>query len=138
MVPKLKIFADMEEERKERFSPRGVLEGCSISVDSETASSNACTSDSETPSNTKSDTQWHKFFHMFKKGSAMGLQTLPALGVRKLARSKSRRGRGSTIPTMYPSLDAGLCSMKPSWKNFSLAELEAATNKFSHGVCVCV
>ena len=125
---------DMEEERNERSSPRGVLEDCSISVDSETASSNACTSDSETPSNTRSASQWHKFVHMFKKGSAMGLQTLPALGVRKLARSKSRRARGSMIPALYPSLDPGLCFSKPSWKNFSLSELETATNKFSHGV----
>ncbi|CBI26143.3 hypothetical protein VitviT2T_006406 [Vitis vinifera] len=120
------------EERKEGPSPRGVLEGCLRSVESETASSKASTSDSETPSNTRSASNWHRFSQLFKKGSAMGLQTLPSLGIRKLSRSKSRRARGSMIPALYPSLDAGLCLMKPSWKAFSLSELETATDNFSH------
>lgn len=122
------------EERKEGPSPRGVLEGCLRSVESETASSKASTSDSETPSNTRSASNWHRFSQLFKKGSAMGLQTLPSLGIRKLSRSKSRRARGSMIPALYPSLDAGLCLMKPSWKAFSLSELETATDNFSRSV----
>lgn len=125
---------EMEEERKGGSSPRGVLEDCAGSLESETAFPKASTSDSEAQLNARSAAQWHKIFHVFKKAPAMGFQTLPSLGIRKLSRSKSRRARDSMIPSLYPSLDVGLCMMKPSWKAFSLSDLQKATNNFSAGV----
>nr|POE86687.1 receptor-like cytosolic serine/threonine-protein kinase rbk2 [Quercus suber] len=91
-------------------SPRGVLEGSSRSLESETASPGASTSDSEGNQDPGASTRWNGFFHKLKKGPNVRFQKWKS--VPKLTRRKSRRIRVEM--------------------NFTLSELEAATNNFSH------
>ncbi|CAL5183821.1 unnamed protein product [Lathyrus oleraceus] len=122
---------EIEEGNQSDFSPR--------SQESETPSSRASTSDSEGglrghPNNN----QWRGFFKLLKKGSQMPFQTFhPLKNVPKLTRRKSKRIREDLIPSLnspalQSSFDAEFCCFKSSWKNFSLAEIQAATDDFSH------
>uniref|UniRef100_A0A7N1A8G6 non-specific serine/threonine protein kinase n=1 Tax=Kalanchoe fedtschenkoi TaxID=63787 RepID=A0A7N1A8G6_KALFE len=106
----------------------------SASPESEPESSKASTSDSDQgPAQAKS-TQWHGFFKLLKKKSAMtGLHfnTIPTINVPKLTRKKSKKVLDAAAPADC-GIDGGLgYYMKSSWKNFSLADLQAATNNFS-------
>ncbi|CAH2072402.1 unnamed protein product, partial [Thlaspi arvense] len=78
---------------------------------------------------------WKGFFRLFKKGSsAMPFNTFaPLKGVPKLTRRKSKRIRDSMVPVIpAASLDTGdLFCFKPSWRNFSLQDIQTATNGFS-------
>ena len=112
-------------------SPRGVLEGSSRSLESETASPGASTSDSEGNQDPGSSTRWNGFFHMLKKGPNVHFQKWKS--VPKVSRRKSKRIREEMVPLLRPSIDGELCYFKSCWKNFTLSELEAATNNFSHG-----
>ncbi|RDX89412.1 Receptor-like cytosolic serine/threonine-protein kinase RBK2, partial [Mucuna pruriens] len=104
---------------------------------SETPSSRASTSDSEglTPGN---NNQWRGFFKLLKKGSQMPFQTFqPLKNVPKLTRRKSKRIREDLIPSLnspalQSSFDTEFGCFKSSWKNFSLAEIQAATDDFSY------
>ncbi|KAJ7955013.1 Kinase family protein [Quillaja saponaria] len=100
---------DAQEEGIFESSPRGQLEDCSTSLESESASSKASTSDSEGQPDSSRYTHWRGFFKLLKKGPQMRFHTFhPLKNVPKLTRKKS------------------------TWRNFSLSELEAATNNFSH------
>uniref|UniRef100_A0A7N0T2G1 non-specific serine/threonine protein kinase n=1 Tax=Kalanchoe fedtschenkoi TaxID=63787 RepID=A0A7N0T2G1_KALFE len=104
----------------------------SASFESETESSKASTSDSDQGGQPKS-TQWHGFFKLLKKKSAItGLHfnTIPTINVPKLTRKKSKKALEATAPADC-SVEGGFGYLKSSWKNFSLAELQAATNNFS-------
>ncbi|KAG5104912.1 hypothetical protein JHK82_041882 [Glycine max] len=115
-----------------------IEEGSPRSQGSETPSSRASTSDSEsqgsfagTPNN---NNQWRGFFKLLKKGSQMPFQTFhPLKNVPKLTRRKSKRIREDLIPSLNAaSLDTEFGCFKSSWKNFTLAEIQAATDDFSH------
>lgn len=139
----------MEDEDEEYFSPVEVLTDCSRSVESETASSKASTSSesSEDRHNTISAYLWPSFFSLWKKGPGLKIHALSSLrgapknlpkgvpkGVPKLTRRKTKRIRGSKVLSFNTSLvDADLCCLKSSWKNFALSELQAATDNFSNG-----
>uniref|UniRef100_A0A2N9HBG7 non-specific serine/threonine protein kinase n=1 Tax=Fagus sylvatica TaxID=28930 RepID=A0A2N9HBG7_FAGSY len=128
---------DMEEGMYES-SPRGVLEDCSRSLESETASSRTSTSDSEVRQDSRTGTRWHGFFRMLKRGPHVRFQTFPPLkSVPKLTRRKTKRIRDETVPplsspALNSSIDSEFCYFKSSWKNFTLSELLAATDNFSH------
>lgn len=51
--------------------------------------------------------------------------------VPKLTRRKSKRIRDDMVPTLSTPLDADLGYFKSSWRNFSLSELQEATNNYS-------
>ncbi|CAN1284072.1 Receptor-like cytosolic serine/threonine-protein kinase RBK2 [Linum perenne] len=78
---------------------------------------------------------WKDFFKAFKKGPAplIRKQNIPSLirAVPRLTRRKSKRIRDGMVPTLSSPLDAELCYLKPSWKNFALWEILAATDNFS-------
>ncbi|KAA8548543.1 hypothetical protein F0562_000190 [Nyssa sinensis] len=124
---------DMGEEIVEVSSPRGILED---DPDSESASSKASTSDSEVQPKQKSESQWRGFFRVLKKRPGMGLHTFhPGKpSIKKFSKNKSRNSRQSMpeLNSLNPTLDAELYCFKSSWKNFSLSELQTATNNFSH------
>lgn len=129
---KMNTILDLEALEIEEGSPR--------SQGSETPSSRASTSDSEsqgsfagTPNN---NNQWRGFFKLLKKGSQMPFQTFhPLKNVPKLTRRKSKRIREDLIPSLNAaSLDTEFGCFKSSWKNFTLAEIQAATDDFSHGM----
>ncbi|KAE8076903.1 hypothetical protein FH972_015524 [Carpinus fangiana] len=87
----------------------------------QTASSKASTSDSEDHSRSATHVHWHGFFRMLKKGP------------QKLTRRKSKRIREDMVPgPLNSSIDSEFCCFKSSWKNFTLSELQAASNNFSH------
>ncbi|XP_058201091.1 receptor-like cytosolic serine/threonine-protein kinase RBK2 [Rhododendron vialii] len=122
---------DMDDAKLEDPSlGRGVSED---DPESETASSKASTSDSDGQQNHKSGPQWRGFFRKLKKGPAMGFHTFhPSIpAIKMLSRIKSRNSRKS-LPTIDdPTFDTDLYCFKSSWKNFSLSELETATDSFS-------
>ncbi|ESQ41897.1 hypothetical protein EUTSA_v10013242mg [Eutrema salsugineum] len=78
---------------------------------------------------------WKGFFRLLKKGSsAMPFNTFtPLKGVPKLTRRKSKRIRDNMVPVLpSAALDTGdLFYFKPSWRNFSLQDIQTATNGFS-------
>ncbi|XP_060671285.1 receptor-like cytosolic serine/threonine-protein kinase RBK2 isoform X1 [Ziziphus jujuba] len=95
-----------------------------------------------TPKASTSDTDakapnWRGFFRILKKGPQMPFQTFPPLiNVPKLTRRKSKRIREELVPqlnspALKTSLDTELSCFKASWKNFSLSELQVATDNFS-------
>ncbi|XP_058077239.1 receptor-like cytosolic serine/threonine-protein kinase RBK2 isoform X2 [Magnolia sinica] len=124
---------DMEKETKEivRESPRGILEDCMRSLETESETSMASTSSySEAPGNACIASYWGGFFNFWKKRSLKRLSTFPPLGVPKLSKRYTRSAREN--PTSIPLIDeANLCCFKPSWRNFSLTEISAATSNFS-------
>ncbi|XLT09627.1 hypothetical protein HN51_055420 [Arachis hypogaea] len=76
--------------------------------------------------------QWHGFFKLLKKGPQMPFQPFHPLkkDVSKLSRRKSKRVREDLI---LSSFDSEFANFKSSWKNFTLSELQAATDDFNHG-----
>lgn len=130
---------DLEDETKDEASPRGVLEDCSRSLDSETTTSRASTSDWEGHPDSRNPSHWRGFFRLLKKGPQMRFQTFPPLkAVPKLTRRKSKRIREDMIPVVSPVMDSSIetefCYFRSSWKNFTLSELQAASNNFSQGL----
>ncbi|KAL1358406.1 hypothetical protein HN51_003680 [Arachis hypogaea] len=98
------------------------------------SSSRASTSDSEAlpgSGGSNANNQWRGFFKLLKKGSQMPFQPFHPLkkNVPKLTRRKSKRVREDLIPS---SFDSEFANFKSSWKNFTLSELQAATDDFSH------
>ncbi|XP_010546905.1 PREDICTED: receptor-like cytosolic serine/threonine-protein kinase RBK2 [Tarenaya hassleriana] len=106
--------------------------------ESEPASSVVSTSDSEGQSQSPfgpNNGHWRGFVRLLKKGSsAMPFNTFPPLkSIPKLTRRKSKRIRDDMVPVLPASaLDTDdLFYFKPTWRNFSLADIQAATNSFS-------
>lgn len=113
-----------EEEEIHKSCQIGGAEDCPRSLDPERASTKASTSGPDD----RAATHWGGFFRLLKKGPHMKFHTFP-----KLTRRKSKRIREDMVPPLT-SLDAELCYFKSSWKNFTLSELQIATNNFSHGL----
>lgn len=120
------------------------------SIESQTSSSVVSTSDSSSSeahhhhrhhhhhhhsSGGPNNGHWRGFFRLLKKGSsAMPFNTFtPLKGVPKLTRRKSKRIRDNMVPVI-PALDTDdLFYFKPSWRNFSLQDIQTATNCYSRG-----
>ncbi|KAF8055052.1 hypothetical protein N665_1304s0005 [Sinapis alba] len=78
--------------------------------------------------------QWRgRFVRLLKKGSSAMPFNAPIKGVPKLTRRKSKRIRDNMVPVLpATSLDTGdLFCFKPSWRNYSLQNIQTATNGFS-------
>lgn len=138
MLVELRLL-DLEDECKAESSPRGVLEDCSRSLDSETTTSLTSTSDWDGNPDSRNASHWRGFFRLLKKGPQMRFQTFPPLkAVPKLTRRKSKRIRDDMLPVLSPVVNASMetefCYFRSSWKNFTLAELQAASNNFSQGL----
>lgn len=113
----LKHF-DFEKDREE--SPRGVLDGAEAS-----SKVNSC---SDSRSNTS---MWHGLFQLWRHKSTRRLASFPPTGFPKLSKKKnSRKAHEDSCE------DAGnqFCFFKPSWKNFTISELQRATNNFNSGL----
>ncbi|CAN6451147.1 unnamed protein product [Victoria cruziana] len=124
------FYSRATESRTEVFSPRGVLEECLRSMESDTASSRASTSSSTESRAHGSMTHWRNLLrHVLKKRSMRRLSTFPPLGVPKMSRKSSISSSLSSKGNMMDAPD--ICLLKPTWRNFSLSELQAATGNFS-------
>lgn len=127
------FYSRATESRTEVFSPRGVLEECLRSMESDTASSRASTSSSTESRAHGSMTHWRNLLrHVLKKRSMRRLSTFPPLGVPKMSRKSSISSSLSSKGNMMDAPD--ICLLKPTWRNFSLSELQAATGNFSAGI----
>lgn len=112
----------------------GVLDSLR-SIESETACSKASTSFDSEDHHHNNPTNWSGFFGLLRKGSGIKFQAFPSLiNVPKLTRKKTKRIRETTSLLLNSPLDAELYNLKSSWKNFSLLDLQAATNGFSPGL----
>ncbi|KAL3508016.1 hypothetical protein ACH5RR_033398 [Cinchona calisaya] len=121
-------YLNIEEEKEDEIADR---EAPKDEPESETTVSEASTSDSQDQMDDKSDSQWRGFLRKLKKGPT--IPSLPSLpSIKKISRKKSRNITQS-LPALPPSLDSQLYHcFEASWKNFTLSELETATNNFSH------
>ncbi|KAL3505814.1 hypothetical protein ACH5RR_031196 [Cinchona calisaya] len=125
---------NIEEEKVDELANR---EAPKDEQESETTVSAASTSDSQGQVDEKCDSQWRGFLRKLKKGPTMNFNsfhpTIPSLpSIKRISRKKSRSSTQS-LPSLPPSLDSHLhhC-FETSWKNFTLSELQTATNNFSH------
>ena len=122
------------DEITNRKAPKGELE-------SETPISEVSTSNSQSEIEGKSDSQWRGFLRKLKKGPVgfnpfhPSMPSFPSLpSIKKISRKKSRNITQS-LPSLPPNLDSQFCHcFEASWKNFTLPELQTATDNFSHGI----
>ncbi|XP_065863503.1 receptor-like cytosolic serine/threonine-protein kinase RBK2 isoform X2 [Euphorbia lathyris] len=118
-----------DDDVKQESSPRGVSEDCSTSTESETAPSTS-TSDSEV----QPVVPWRDYFRAFTIRPSKHIQTFRTIkkpGPR-LTRIKTKRIREELVPVLSTSsMDgADIYCLKSSWRNFSLSEIQTATNNF--------
>ncbi|KAJ9565067.1 hypothetical protein OSB04_001033 [Centaurea solstitialis] len=111
-------FFEMEKEKEDATSPRGVLEACIRSFDKELSSSDSIKN--ETVSHPRS--RWFKFFKMWKKSFAKRVPSMPPIAP-KLHRRKTMSARDNA--------DVNVCHFNSSWKVFTISELNDATDNFS-------
>jgi len=118
------------EKKEDASSPVGVLEDYFKSEDSESCSSKDPSSDAEV---SKHASRWHGFVKLLRSRSKKSLATLHPLGVLKLSMRKSSSMRENIITNLFANSDSS--NFKSPRINFTLSELQAATNNFSQGSC---
>ncbi|KAL8089408.1 receptor-like cytosolic serine/threonine-protein kinase RBK2 [Apium graveolens] len=115
----------MEKEKEDAFSPTGVLEDYLNSLESDSVSTKESTSDFEDNHFSKPPSRWAGFVKLLKNKSRRHLGTLHPLNL-------SKRFSSSMREIASPHADSDLNYFKPHWKNFTLSQLQSATNNFSH------
>ncbi|XP_028793496.1 receptor-like cytosolic serine/threonine-protein kinase RBK2 [Neltuma alba] len=112
---------ELEKEKEDVSSPRGVLEACIRDFDSCLQSSemeNGC-------SRSKAQISWSKYFKNLKKRSMKRLASFPPLGVPTIPKGKSKSsGEDPVLTNVY--------NFRSSLVNFTLSELRNSTNNFSN------
>ncbi|KAK8984663.1 hypothetical protein V6N11_008427 [Hibiscus sabdariffa] len=101
----------------------------------ETAEPESISSKASTSADSKhqNNSHWRGFFPALRKGVVIPMYSFPPL-IPKLTRKKSKRIRDDIIiPQPSAEFDTEAFNFKASWKNYSLAELQQATNYFSRG-----
>ncbi|PIA44696.1 hypothetical protein AQUCO_01700354v1 [Aquilegia coerulea] len=122
---------DIEKEKMDKTSPRGVLEDCMRSLEYETGSPKTSTSDEDVQPNTRRATpNWGTFFRLLKSRSMRRLASIPPVRVPKISRKNSRSMRENPVSIMNPP-GGDMCCFKSSWRMFTLTELQIATNNFN-------
>ncbi|KAK7391964.1 hypothetical protein VNO78_20389 [Psophocarpus tetragonolobus] len=113
---------ELEKEKEDTTSPRGVLEAFMKEFDSH-HQSESHESEVSCPS-TSARSHWTKFFKLWKKKSFKRLGSLPPLSVPKIPKWKSRSSRENQA----------LCKLYNfrSLVTFSLSDIRHATNNFSN------
>ncbi|XP_015875269.1 receptor-like cytosolic serine/threonine-protein kinase RBK2 [Ziziphus jujuba] len=115
---------DMEKEKQDVSSPRGVLEAYATAFESDTVTPENSTSELESRPNSRAVSHWRKFFKLWNKRSIKRLASFPPLGVPKISIRKCKNERESPLLT-------NVYNFKSSLVNFTFSELQAATNNFS-------
>ncbi|XAR52541.1 Non-specific serine/threonine protein kinase [Bertholletia excelsa] len=115
---------ELEKEKEDITSPRGVVEACIRGLESEADSPEAKTAEPATHlSYSLAISRWRGFFKLVKKSSIKRLPSFPPFTVPKISRRKCISAR--------ENVDVEFCYFKSSWKNFTFSELRNATNNFS-------
>lgn len=124
---------EMDKEGQDEFSPRGVLDSCIQSLEEPEMDSSNNTSSPETRfscSNSKKISRWHGILNMWGRKSMRRLPTFPSFMSKESRRKRSER---DSMPLgLYRPDDKSFSYFRSSWKNFSLRDLQSATNNFSH------
>ncbi|RWW50786.1 hypothetical protein BHE74_00042925 [Ensete ventricosum] len=108
----------------------GALEEGRRPSDAET-SSKASTSHVETLLSRSNSSLCRGFFRLWKHKSLRRLSSFPPVGFRKWSKKRSNR---ETHPSRTHSTSTDdFCFFRPTWKNFTISELEKATDNFSPG-----
>lgn len=114
---------DLEREKDDDGTPRGVLEACMKEFDSPLLHESESSS-----SSSKAKSHWRNFFKSWKKRSFKRLtSSIPPIGVPKIPKWKSRSTREHPVRSK-------LYNFRSSLITFSLSDLKNATNNFSHGL----
>ncbi|KAL5712737.1 hypothetical protein ACHQM5_014878 [Ranunculus cassubicifolius] len=100
------------------------------SVECETRSPNASTSEDETQPNTRATSHWRSFIRVLKSRSMRRLATIPPVRVPKISRKESGSMRENHESIRNPP-DAGFGDLNSACRIFTLSELQMATNHFS-------
>ncbi|KAJ6817115.1 receptor-like cytosolic serine/threonine-protein kinase RBK2 [Iris pallida] len=120
---------DAVEKVIEESSPRGVLEGLDIVAlrcpESDTSSSRGSTSCFDVQEH-QSKSPWRVLLQRWRPKSIKRLYSYPRFGIPKLL-----RGTFSKVYRFQRTESSPGSPGKPTWKNFSFAELQAATDNFS-------
>ncbi|KAL6959505.1 non-specific serine,threonine protein kinase [Sarracenia purpurea var. burkii] len=136
--------ADGDSAGDDSISPRGVLEtpvsGSLESDNGSISSSSSCGSSTmeklsihRTPIGDSQGLQWKNLVESIKWKSVRRFSTIPLLGGYEISKKNLRKKLGR-IRSADNRIDCGdVVAPKPSWKNFTHAELAAATDNFSPG-----
>ncbi|KAJ6762811.1 hypothetical protein OIU79_023535 [Salix purpurea] len=116
--------SDMERERQDGSSPRGVIEACLKGLESNSDSTKNSTAESEVP-RSKAHLNWSRFFKSWKRFSLKNLPSFIPPPVPKEPKCKSRSTRENTVLR-------NLYNFKSTLQHFTFAELKMATNNFNH------
>ncbi|KAI3898058.1 hypothetical protein MKW92_030279 [Papaver armeniacum] len=136
----------VEEEKVEGASPRGVIENsersCAESESDSSSKSSSTTSDSDSQSNPRrSSSHWR----------GMILSVLKSRSIRRLGSLPPRRGvsKVASLPPLRGDSKVTVCNrrsfsentnefscFKPSWRNFTISELQVATKNFSSDMLI--
>nr|GMD68959.1 receptor-like cytosolic serine/threonine-protein kinase RBK2 isoform X1 [Ipomoea batatas] len=117
-------------------SPDTVLEDYLNGLVSETDTTKSCVLEFESESYEKRNSKWDGFLQLFrdkfKKRHFGSLDPLSSLKISKRFSCSMREVACGSGLLQSPILEGGLSYFKPQWKNFSLSEIEIATNNFHH------
>ncbi|KAJ8769756.1 hypothetical protein K2173_005962 [Erythroxylum novogranatense] len=116
---------DLEKEKQDGSSPRGVIEACLKDSGSDLVSPENSIKESVHRSNSRTHSNWAKFFKLWKRKSIKRLASFAPLPVPSMSKRKSSSIRENPVLREF-------YQFKSSLESFSFAELEVATNKFSH------
>ncbi|XP_023532375.1 receptor-like cytosolic serine/threonine-protein kinase RBK2 isoform X2 [Cucurbita pepo subsp. pepo] len=108
------------KEKLDSSSPTGILEDYFRSSGSESTSSGE----------PKPPAFWHGIFKLLRSKSSKPVSKLHPLSVLKLSKRLSNSMRESLH--LHFRFDSNVGSFNSPWKNFTLRDLQAATNYFSH------
>ncbi|XP_050381229.1 receptor-like cytosolic serine/threonine-protein kinase RBK2 [Argentina anserina] len=118
-------YRDIEKEKYDGQSPRGVLEACMESFEEASISENNKPELEAPCPDSKPDSHWRKFFKLWKKRSIK--QHLPSF---PLVPKMSLRKRSNS--TKDDSVLNNIYNFKSPLKSFSFSALQTATNNFSN------
>nr|GMD70703.1 receptor-like cytosolic serine/threonine-protein kinase RBK2 [Ipomoea batatas] len=117
-------------------SPDTVLEDYLNGLVSETDTTKSSILEFESESYEKRNSKWDGFLQLFrdkfKKRHFGSLDSLSSLKISKRFSCSMREAACGSGLLQSPILEGGLSYFKPQWKNFSLSEIEIATNNFHH------
>ncbi|XP_047325931.1 receptor-like cytosolic serine/threonine-protein kinase RBK2 [Impatiens glandulifera] len=121
----------MGEEKETVYSPVGVLEYYLRTAESETISSMASTSETDGLKSSKFGSKWRDLVQQFKSKSKKPIGNLHPLSVMKFSKRLSSSMREHIGFMINPFECRDSSSLKPRCRNFTIHELQNATNSFN-------
>ncbi|KAK8712577.1 hypothetical protein V6N13_147814 [Hibiscus sabdariffa] len=114
---------DAEDEEKDGLSPTGVIEATlELGLDSDTSPDEIPKAEVRS-SHLAALSNWRKFFKLLKRKSEKHLYTFPAFSVSNLSRKIRSKKESPMLRNLY--------NFKSSLVDFSLSQLQAATDNFN-------